>query len=177
MIAEFGSLPLLIAAKPARQLRAAGDPSIVALLQGIKQVLRHVTRADLDARPVLPNSRALRDYLMAHLADEPVEHVRILYLNGYDRLILDELHSSGTPSSTPFCVRTIAARALEVGAMNVIVAHNHPSGLRQSSDADIAYTVALERALDALGITLIDHLIVTRGGLCSVRAATRAMAA
>lgn len=158
-------------------MRAAGDPRIVALLQAIKAALRHVTRANLDARPVLPTSRALRDYLMAHLADEPIEHVRILYLNAHDRLILDELHSSGTPSSTPFCVRTIAARALEAGAMNVIVAHNHPSGLRQSSRADIAYTVALENALDALGITLIDHLIVTRGGLSSVRAATRAIAA
>ena len=147
------------------------------MLQAIKVALRHVTRAELDARPVLPTSRALRDYLMTHLADEPIEHVRILYLNAHDRLILDELHSSGTPSSTPFCVRTIAARALEVGAMNVIVAHNHPSGLRQSSRADVAYTVALENALDALGITLIDHLIVTRGGLCSVRAASRALAA
>ena len=57
----------------------------------------------------------------------------MFYLNGYDRLILDELHSSGTPSRTPFCVRTIAARALEVGAMNVIVAHNHPSGLREAA--------------------------------------------
>ncbi|THD34803.1 MAG: DNA repair protein RadC [Sphingomonas sp.] len=177
LIDEFGSLPLLLAAQPARQLRAAGDPQVVALLQAVKQTVRHVTRADLDERPVLPTSRALRDYLMAHLADEPNEHVRVLYLNGYDRLIVDELHSSGTPTSTPFCVRTIAARALEVGAMNVIVAHNHPSGLRQSSDADIAYTVALEHALDALGITLIDHLIVTRGGLASVRAASRAMAA
>lgn len=159
-------------------MRAAGDPRIVSLLQGVKATLRHVTRADLDSRPVLPNGRALRDYLMTHLAHESIEHVRILYLNAYDRLIVDELHSSGTPSSTPFCVRTIAARALEVGAMNVIVAHNHPSGLRESSSADIAYTVALERALDALGITLIDHLIVTRGGLSSVRAAShRAMAA
>jgi len=158
-------------------LRTTGDPRLVALLQAVRQILRDVTRADLDRRPVLPNSRVLRDYLMVHLADEAVEHVRILYLNAYDRLIADELHASGTPSGTPFCVRTIAARALEVGAMNVIVAHNHPSGLRESSRADIAQTIALEAALDALGITLIDHLIVTRSGLASVRAATRALAA
>ncbi|MBN8815491.1 MAG: JAB domain-containing protein [Sphingomonas sp.] len=158
-------------------MRTTGDPRLVALLQAVRQILRDVTRADLDRRPVLPNSRVLRDYLMVHLADEAVEHVRILYLNAYDRLIADELHASGTPSGTPFCVRTIAARALEVGAMNVIVAHNHPSGLRESSRADIAQTIALEAALDALGITLIDHLIVTRSGLASVRAATRALAA
>ncbi len=155
----------------------AGDARVVAVLQAVRQALRHVTRADLDRRPVLPNSRTLRDYLMVHLADETNEHVRVLYLNAYDRLIVDELHASGTPSSTPFCVRTIAARALEVGAMNVIVAHNHPSGLRESSRADVAQTIALELALDALGITLIDHLIVTRSGLSSVRAATKAIAA
>lgn len=158
-------------------MRATGDPRVVALLQAVRRVLRDVTRADLDRRPVLPNSRALRDYLMVHLADEANEHVRILYLNAYDRLIIDELHASGTPSTTPFCVRTIAARALEVGAMNIVVAHNHPSGLRESSRADIAQTIALEAALDALGITLIDHLIVTRAGLSSVRAAAKGLAA
>lgn len=167
----------MLAAPPTRQLRAAGDPRVVALLQAVKQALRHVTRMELDGRPLLPTARALSDYLMTHLADEPNEHVRVLFLNAHDRLILDELHSSGTPSTTPFCIRTIAARALEVGAMNVIVAHNHPSGLRESSRADIAQTLALEAALDALGITLIDHLIVTRGGLSSVRAATRKLAA
>lgn len=167
----------MLAARPGRQLRAVGDPQIVALLQAVKQTLRQVTRTELDRRPVLPTSRALRDYLMTHLADETDENVRILYLNAYDRLITDELHAVGTPSGTPFCVRTIAARALEMGAMNVIVAHNHPSGLRESSQADIAQTIALETALDALGITLIDHLIVTRSGLSSVRAATKAIAA
>jgi DNA repair protein RadC len=167
----------LLAAAPSRQFRVTRDPRIVALLQAVRQTLRNVSRADLDARQVLPTARALRDYLMVHLAEEANEHVRVLYLNAHDRLILDELHSSGTPSTTPFCVRTIAARALEVGAMNVIVAHNHPSGLRESSRADIAQTIALETALDALGITLIDHLIVTRGGLSSVRAATKALAA
>ncbi|WP_186728975.1 JAB domain-containing protein [Sphingomonas panacisoli] len=177
LIEEFGSLPLLLAASPARQLRVAGNAEIVALLQAVKQALRDVTRADLDGRRVLPDARALRDYLMVHLADETNEQVRILYLNANDRLILDELHSSGTPSTTPFCVRTIAARALEVGAMSLIVAHNHPSGLRESSNADIALTIALEAALDALGMTLIDHLIVTRGGLSSVRAATKGLAA
>ena len=158
-------------------MRVAGDPRVVAVLQAVKQALCLATRTDLDRRPVFPDSRTLRDYLMVHLADEANEHVRVLYLNAYDRLIVDELHASGTPSDTPFCVRTIAARALEVGAMNVIVAHNHPSGLRESSRADIAQTIALEAALDALGITLIDHLIVTRGGLSSVRAAARGIAA
>jgi DNA repair protein RadC len=177
LIDQFGSLPLLLAAPPARQLRATGDPRAVALLQAVRHALLQVTRADLDTRPVFPDSRALRDYLMAHLADEPNEHVRVLYLTAHDRLIHAELHSSGTPSTTPFCVRTIAARALEVGAMKLIVAHNHPSGRRESSRADIAHTIALEQALDALGIDLVDHLIVTRGGFASVRLAARADAA
>ncbi|HEX4694712.1 JAB domain-containing protein [Sphingomonas sp.] len=168
---------MLLAAPPARQLRATGDPRAVALLQAVRHALLQVTRADLDTRPVFPDSRALRDYLMAHLADEPNEHVRVLYLTAHDRLIHAELHSSGTPSTTPFCVRTIAARALEVGAMKLIVAHNHPSGRRESSRADIAHTIALEQALDALGIDLVDHLIVTRGGFASVRLAARADAA
>lgn len=172
LIAEFGSIESLLAAPPARQLRIARDPRVVALLQATRQVMRQVTRTGLDLRPVLPHSRALNDYLMAHLADERDEQVRILYLTAGDHLIADELHAVGTPATAPFCVRTIVARALEAGAMKVIVAHNHPSGMRACSHADVAETRALDQALDALGIELVDHLVVTRSGFASVRAAT-----
>ncbi|WP_294045821.1 JAB domain-containing protein [Sphingomonas sp.] len=136
-------------------------------------MLRQVTRTGLDQRPVLPHSAALNAYLMTHLADEADEHVRILYLTAGSRLIADELHGIGTPTSAPFSIRTIAARALEVRAMKVIVAHNHPSGTREFSRADIAQTLALDHALDALGIELVDHFIVTRSGFVSACAAKR----
>lgn len=173
LIADFGSLPALLAASPARQLRVSGNPRVVAILQATRQVMRQVTRTGLDERPVLAHSRELSDYLMAHLADEANEQVRILYLTASDHLIVDELHGVGTPVAAPFCVRTIAARALENGAMKVIVAHNHPSGVSACSHADVAHTIALDQALDTLGIELIDHFIVTRTGFASVRAATR----
>lgn len=145
---------------------------MVALLQATRQVMRQVTRTGLDQRPVLPHSRALKEYLMAHLADESEEHVRILYLTAGDHLIAEELHAIGTPAAAPFCIRTIVARALAVGAMKVILAHNHPSGIRECSHADVAHTLALDQALDALGITLVDHFVVTRSGFASARAAT-----
>jgi DNA repair protein RadC len=154
-------------------LRVADDPRVVALLQATRRVMRQVTRTGLDQRPVLPHSPALGDYLMTHLADETEEHVRVLYLNAGNHLIADELHGIGSPTTAPFSIRTIVAHALETGAMKVIVAHNHPSGICECSRADIAHTLALDHALDALGIELVDHIIVTRSGFASARLAKR----
>ena len=56
-------------------------------------------------------------------------------------------------------------RALELHAITVILAHNHPSGSTEVSRDDIAMTREVRRALQPLGVILHDHLIVT-GDVC-----------
>ncbi|RYE02573.1 MAG: DNA repair protein, partial [Sphingomonadales bacterium] len=67
-------------------------------------------------------------------------------------------------------IRIIAAEALACDAVAVVIAHNHPSGEAMPSAADREATRRLARALDGLGIRLLDHLVVTRTGFASFRA-------
>jgi DNA repair protein RadC len=104
---------------------------------------------------------ALTDYLRAILGHEKTEQLHVLFLDGRTRLIADEIMGRGTVNHAPVYPREIARRALELHASTVILAHNHPSGVTDASRDDVAMTRDVKRALQPLGVTLHDHLIVT----------------
>lgn len=173
LIREFGSLPAVFAAGGARQYRVTGSDAAVAILDAARNATRRITAARLESRPVLSGSRDVRDYLIAHLAYEPVETVRVLYLDEGRRLLADEQTGRGSPIEAPFYVRTVLGRAIELSASTILVAHNHPSGRSGPSEADVAITAQLIDAARTLGIAVLDHLVVTRHEVVSVlRAAT-----
>ena len=72
--------------------------------------------------------------------------------------------SSGGINKCTVDVRLICRKAIELGATNVGIGHNHPSGIIQPSSADFNTTNKLRDALDMFDITLIDHVIVGHGG-------------
>ena len=94
---------------------------------------------------------------MAHL---PTEQFRILFLDRKNILIADEEQQKGTVDHVPVYPREVVKRALSLNASALIIVHNHPSGDPTPSDADIAMTRKIEQALDAVGITLHDHVII-----------------
>lgn len=139
------------------------------LLQVVREILRRAQRAEIETRRAIDSPEALAAYLRIAIAHEPVEHARVLYLDARNGLLRDELTSRGSVDSVPFYPREIVKRAIMLGAVAVIVAHNHPSGDPEPSDADIALTRDLKTALDAVGISLHDHVVVGRSGTCSFR--------
>lgn len=119
--------------------------------------------------PVISTSRALRDYLHVDMSTSRRERLRTLHLNARNELLLDEETSTGTIDAAPFHTREIVGRAIEVGGTSLILVHNHPSGDPRPSTHDVQATIALETVCQALGITLLDHLIVGRDGIVSLR--------
>jgi DNA repair protein RadC len=88
------------------------------------------------------------------------EQFRGLYLNSRYQIIHDELISVGTLTANIVHPREVFAPALEYGAAALIIAHNHPSGDLEPSNADVEVTAQLQAAGQLLGIDLLDHLII-----------------
>ena len=130
----------------------------------------HALRREALQGPVLGESRAVMDYLFAAMAHEPVEQLRVLYLNTRNRLLLDETVIEGSVNIAPIYPREIVRRSLEVGATALILAHNHPSGDPEPSREDVRVTRLIAKAGEALDIRLHDHVIVARSGWISLRA-------
>jgi len=126
-------------------------------------------RTDLIDGPVLAGSRALTDYLFARLAHAPSEQFRVLFLNAAARLLRDEPMGEGSVSEAPIYPREVIRRALELGATALIIVHNHPSGDPSPSKQDIAITREIALAAGFFGITIFDHVIVSKRGCVSFK--------
>ncbi len=96
------------------------------------------------------------------------EQLRGLYLNARHELIHDEVLSVGTLTANIVHPREVFQPALIQSAAAVIIAHNHPSGDPEPTPPDIAVTDQLRLAGEALGIGMLDHIIITETGYVSL---------
>ncbi len=92
------------------------------------------------------------------------EHFVGLYLNARHELIHKETVSIGTVNASIVHPRDVFAPALLHNAVAVIVAHNHPSGDATPSPEDVEITHRLKEAGRLLGISVLDHIIITEYG-------------
>ncbi len=107
--------------------------------------------------------------LTRELAHARKEHLVGLYLDAQNGLIQKETISVGSLNTTRTHPREILYPAIEHLALGFILVHNHPSGSLDPSEEDVAFTRAVHRAAETVGIDLYDHLIVAKGGFTSMR--------
>lgn len=117
---------------------------------------------------VLNSPGIVKNYCIALLAHQPIEHCIALYLDNQLQLIVSEEVARGTINQASVYPREILRSALKHHACAVILAHNHPSGIREASQADIQLTRHVKSALSLIDIRLIDHLIITPGHALSM---------
>lgn len=108
--------------------------------------------------------------LFTGLARYPREVAAIAYL-AHDWRVLALRHVAGARAWVAVPIRTVARDAIVWEAAGVVVAHNHPSGEPGASRDDLRFTRALHQALAAVGVTLVDQLVVAGGQIRSLRAA------
>ncbi|NTZ39831.1 DNA repair protein RadC [Enterobacter sp. JMULE2] len=109
------------------------------------------------------SSHAVRDWLRLQLATLEREAFTALFLDNQHRLIAHETLFTGTISHTQVHPREVVKAALKHNAAAILVAHCHPSGNAEPSEADRWVTERLKKALDLVDIRLLDHLVV--GGM------------
>jgi DNA repair protein RadC len=170
LIARFGSFAGVIAASPAalQEVKGVGD-GVVAMLKIVQHAAQLMQRQQVLTRPVLGSWQQLIDYCHSVMAQEKVEQFRLLFLDGKNRLIADEIQNIGTVNHAPVYVREVVKRALEFAASAIIMAHNHPTGDPTPSRDDILMTREIKKALEVVNIKLHDHLIIGKEGHASLR--------
>ncbi len=106
-------------------------------------------------------------HLCADIRDSKREHFVAFYLDTQNRLIERQIISIGTLNASLVHPREVFEPALKLHAASLIVAHNHPSGVLEASSEDREVTWRLRDAGNLIGIQLLDHTIVTKGGYMS----------
>lgn len=121
----------------------------------------------LQTGEVLNNVSRIQSFLAAKLQDHANEVFACLFLDNHLRLLRFEELFYGTINEINIYTREIARKGLLHNAANIILAHNHPSGLSQPSEADIAVTEKIKQSLDLIDIKVIDHVIVGKPDIFS----------
>jgi DNA repair protein RadC len=168
LIDRFGSLGSVVSASTEALHAIAGVVGpIIALLKLVHHATFRIAHAEVKARPVLCNWDKLIDYLTVSMAYEPIEQMRVLFLDNRNTLIADEVMGRGTINFVNVYPREIVKRALALEATAVILVHNHPSGCSDPSRDDATMTKDVHAALELLDITLHDHVIIGKGNYYS----------
>jgi DNA repair protein RadC len=161
LLTKFGGINGAFAASAEEFTSIPGlGPAKFAQFQAAIELARRALGESIRIRDVLDSPQSVRDYLRLGLSHRPYEAFVVLFLDAQNRVIIAEELFRGTLTQTSVYPREIVRAALRHNAAAVIVAHNHPSGLAEPSQADRLLTTALRRALELVDVRVLDHLIV-----------------
>jgi len=161
LLQRFGSLTGIFSASQAElsQVRGMGLSKYVQL-QAIFEMSRRALKETMQGQDALSSPQHVRDFLCLKLASLPYEVFMVLFLDAQNKLISADELFHGSLTQTSVYPREVVKRALHHNAASVILAHNHPSGLAQQSQADELITQQLKQALALIDVRVLDHFIV-----------------
>ena len=173
-ILAFGSLRELLMAEWPRWQKKTGDGRVggvgvaryAALQAGLELARRHLLEP-MKVGSALAEPDATRKFLLAQLRNRPYEVFCALYLNNRHRLLAFEELFRGTTDNATVHIKEVMRQAIVHNATSVIVAHNHPSGVMEPSQADEYITRRLRDSLALMEVRMLDHVIVGDGGCFS----------
>lgn len=139
-----------------------------AQLQAVVEMSRRHWQETLVRGDAFTNPSAVRGYLTSQLRHQQREIFAVLLLDCQHRLVAYKEVFQGTIDSASVHPREVVKLALHHNAAALIVAHNHPSGVAEPSQADQRITARLKTALELVGVTLLDHMIVGDGEVISL---------
>lgn len=106
---------------------------------------------------------------LLHMGELAEEHCYMVALNSSYRILGIFFLSKVTVSLSPISPREIFMRAMLIGAVQIILCHNHPSGNTAPSDSDMGLTRHIKEAGKLLNICLTDHIIIVKDSYLSFK--------
>ncbi len=168
LLVRFGDLRAALDAGHDEFCRAPGvGDARYALLQAALELGRRYLESRLRRGTPLGCPADTRRFLTARLRRHQHEVFACLFLDNRHRLICFEELFRGTVNGASVHPREIAKRALHHNAAAVIIAHNHPSGVAEPSQADRAITDRIRDTMALIDVRLMDHFVVGDGEIVS----------
>lgn len=169
LLQEFGSLHGVLEASPEQLMCVKGvGEETATLLSMIVPLFRRYQTSRATDKVQLSGYRELADYCLSLLSGLRMERFCAVMMDGNYRLLGVKVISEGSIDRVEAYPRRVVEAALNYNASRVVLCHNHPSGTLAPSSADIDCTRDILRALSAVNIVLLDHVIVADDRTCSM---------
>ncbi len=169
LLDHFGSLTAVLDAKPEQLEKVEGvGQNVSTFLSLITKVGRYYQVKRSEPGEILRTVEQCGNYMIPYFFGREQETVFMLCLDAKCKVICCKKVGEGSVNSANISVRRIVEIALEANATSVVLAHNHPSGLAIPSADDIQTTHRIAAALEAVEVTLADHIVVSKDDFVSI---------
>jgi DNA repair protein RadC len=164
LLNHFGNLRVLLNASERDfcQVKGVGQAKYVQLQACIEMSKRFFAQK-MDKIDTLNSVEQTKTFLLTKLRDQPQEVFAMLLLDSQHRLIKYRPMFYGTIDSASVYPRVLVKQALDDNAAAVILAHNHPSGIAEPSQADQHITQRIIAAMGLVDIKVLDHFVIGDG--------------
>ncbi|ATA26133.1 hypothetical protein BIY26_17745 [Brenneria goodwinii] len=164
LLAQFGSLHQLMSAEQDAFYRAKGiGISKYTQLKAVVELSRRLFSSRLAEENAMLSPEITGQYLQLLLSRQEREVFLVMFLDNQHRVIRHQEMFAGTINCVEVHPREIVREALKSNAAALILAHNHPSGKAEPSQADRAITEQITKACLLLEIRVLDHLVIGHG--------------
>lgn len=146
--------------------KGIGEAKAISIIAAM-ELGRRRRSEDLVELTKVSSSKVVFEVMQPIIGELSHEEFWVLFLNNSNKILFKTQLSKGGMTGTVVDVRIVFKIALEQNATAIILAHNHPSGKLQASDADIQITKKIKTAGQQLDIPVLDHIIITESGYYS----------
>ena len=140
--------------------KGIGEAKAIKISAAMELGLRQ-NRTESIVRATINSSQSVVELMAPVLGLLNFEEFWVLYLNNSNKLLHKSQISKGGLTATVVDTRLIFKEALELGAVALILVHNHPSGSLKPSPSDLNLTKKIQNAASTLEIKVLDHIILT----------------
>jgi len=155
-LSELGKLSVSQLCK----FKGIGPAKAVSIVAALELSRRRRLEEALEQKKI-SSSHSIFEIMQPVIGELAHEEFWIIYLNNSNRIIEQFQISKGGITGALVDIRITLKKALEVGAVSIILVHNHPSGNLKASEADKQLTKKIKTASESLDIKVLDHIIVT----------------
>jgi len=161
LLTENGGLVPLLGADEKRfcQSKGLGQAKYVQM-QAVVEMSRRYLEENIKRGEAMNNVNDVKRYLKSRLQQYPFEVFACLFLDNKHRVIEYEELFRGTIDVASVHPREIVRRVLDHNAAAIVLAHNHPSGVAEPSQADNAITQKIKNALEMIDVRVLDHFVI-----------------
>ena len=169
LIEQFGSFASVLE-KPVEELEkipGLGKSSAI-FLKLILDSARRYCEEQVDPALILNTADKMVRFLKPKFVGRTKEVLCCVCMDNSCRVVSCDMMFEGTVNAASISTRAIDEAAIRHNSSNVLLAHNHPQGLALPSNEDIVTTQDIKKALAAVEVTLVDHIIVVRDDCVSL---------
>lgn len=135
----------------------------------LREVIAYCLKEKYAMQSIISHRKDVEEYLRFYFGQRRDEYVASIFLDNANHVLQTEIISEGTVNQCTVYPRTVISKALRCGAASIILAHNHPGGGLNPSEADWLITERLFTIGKLLDIPLMDHIIISSVKVVSLR--------